>query len=168
MQFRDPLPDDIVHHTPVSEFEADQAQCGRNLRTARKGAASGLSGMSSELLRLLLASFPTLRRLFRLGEQLVTARVPNPVIEAVRVGHMTTLWKPAGGVRGIVVGNVIRRLMARTVAQQVDSTVENATAHFQVALSARAGCECVSLVVQALREANPNTTICVGGRRECL
>ena len=86
---------------------------------------------------------------FRLGEHLVNAGVPNPVIEAVRMERMTALMKPAG-VRGIVVGDVIRRVVARTVAQQVSSDVEKATAPCQYALSTRAGCECVSHVVQAL------------------
>ena len=134
-QFRDPLPDRIVHHTPASGFELDEARFGRNLRTARKGAASGPSGMTSEHLRPLLSSPPALHWFFRLGEHLVTARVPNPVIEAVRMGRMTALRKPAGGVRGIVVGDVIRRLVARTVAQQVGSNVEKATAPYQHALS---------------------------------
>ena len=89
----------------------------------------------------------------------MNARVPIPVIEAVRMGRMIVLRKPAGGVRGIVVGDVIRRLVARTVAQQVSSDVEKAIAPYQYALSTRAGCECVSPVVQALCEANPNTTI---------
>ena len=131
-----------VHHAPASGFELDEARFGRNLRTARKGAATGPSGMTSEHLRPLLSSHPALHWFFRLGEHLVTARVPNPVIEAVR------MRKPAGGVRGIVVGDMIRRLVARTVAQQVGSNVEKATAPYQYALSTRAGCECV---------ANPNT-----------
>ena len=111
-QFRDPLPDRIVHHAPASGFELDEARFGRNLRTARKGAASGPSGMTSEHLRPLLSSPPAFHWFFRLGEHLVTARVPNPVIDAVRMGRMTALRKPAGGVRGIVVGDVIRRLVA--------------------------------------------------------
>ena len=77
-QFRDPLPD-IVHHAPASEFELDEA-LRRNLRSARRGAAAGSSGMTSEHLT------PTLHWLFRLGEQLIKARVPNLVIQAVRMG----------------------------------------------------------------------------------
>ena len=45
------------------------------------------------------------------------------------------------------------------MAQQVATNVEQATAPCQYALSTRAGCECVSHVIQALCEANPNTTI---------
>ena len=47
---------------------------------------------------------------------------------------------------------------ARTVARQVGSNVEKATAPCHHALPTRAGCECVSHVVQALCQANPNTT----------
>ena len=75
------------------------------------------------------------------------------------MGRMIALRKFSSGVRGIVVGDVIRRLVARTVAQQVSSNMERATAPYQYALSTRAGCECVSHVVQVLCEANPHTTI---------
>ena len=41
---------------------------------------------------------------------------------------MTALRKTNGGVRGIVVGDVLRRLVARTMAQQLGPQVEAATA----------------------------------------
>ena len=93
-QFRDPLPDSIVHHAPASELSwTRQDSDSGNLRSARRGAAAGPSGMTSEHLRPLLASPPTLHWFFQLGEQLVTARVPNLVIEVVRMGRMTALKK---------------------------------------------------------------------------
>ena len=58
---------------------------------------------------------------------------------------MTALQKPTGGVRGIVVGDFVRRLVARTLAQQLGPAVESATAPFQFALSTKAGrvhCSC--------------------------
>ena len=51
--------------------------------------------------------------------------------------------------RGIVVGDVIRRLVARTV-QWLEKTVEAATALHQSALSTRAGWECVAHSLQDL------------------
>ena len=42
--------------------------------------------------------------------------------------------------RGIVVGEVIRRLVARTIAQQLGPAVEAATSPFQFALSTKSGC----------------------------
>ena len=54
--------------------------------------------------------------------------------------------------RCIVAGDVIRQLVARTVAQQLGKAVEHATAPFQCALSTRAGCECVAHALQAVSE----------------
>ena len=73
--------------------------------------------------------------------------------------RFTALRKPNGVVRGFVVGDVIRRVVARTLAQQLGPAVEGATAPFLYALSTKAGCECVSHVVQALTEADPETTV---------
>ena len=72
------------------------------------------------------------------------------IVDAIRLGRMTALTKPNGGVRRIVAGVVIWRLTARTTAQQLGTVVEAATAPFQKALSTRAGCECVAHTLQAL------------------
>ena len=72
---------------------------------------------------------------------------------------MTALRKANGGVRGIVVGEVVRRLVARTMAQQLGPQVEAATASFQYAFSTRAGSECVAHVIQGLCEVNPEATV---------
>ena len=45
--------------------------------------------------------------------------------------------KEGGGVRGIVVGDMLRRLVARTMVQQVAKEVEEATSPFQYALTTR-------------------------------
>ena len=85
--------------------------------------------------------------------------VPQPIVDAIRLGRMTALSKPDGGVRGIVTGDVVRRLVARTMAQQLSDAVESGTAPFQYALSTRAGCECIAHALQGLSELDPNTTI---------
>ena len=72
---------------------------------------------------------------------------------------MTTLRKPSGGMRGIVVGDVFRRLVARTLAQQFAKKVESATAPFQHALNTRAGCECVSHALQSLTDLDESATL---------
>ena len=72
---------------------------------------------------------------------------------------MTALAKPDGGVRGIVVGDVIRRLAARTMAQQLGDAVEAATSPYQYALRTKAGFECVAHVLHLLTEINPLTTV---------
>ena len=155
---RDPLPDDIVGRVPARAFELNEARFGQNLRSSRRGAASGPSGLSNEHLRPLLENVGAMHLFFRLGDQLARA-VPGPIIDALRLGRMTALQKPIGGIRGIVAGDTIRRLVSRAMAQQMGRAVEKATAPHQYALSTRAGCECVSHALQTLCEANPETTL---------
>ena len=73
-------------------------------------------------------------------------------MQAIRLGRLTALRKTGGGVRGIVAGDVIRRLTSRTMAQQLGEVVKRATSPFQYALSTRAGCECIAHALQALTE----------------
>ena len=98
--------------------------------------------------------------LCRVASLLSVEQVPETILEAIRLGRMTALSKPdGGGVRGIVVGDVLRRLVARTIAKQVIEKVEAATAPFQYALSTKAGCECVAHVLQTLTDLDPEATI---------
>ena len=75
--------------------------------------------------------------LWQMAEEFVRAEVPIEVVEGIRLGWMTALRKPNGGVRGIVVGDTFRRAVSRSVAQQIAASVERATAPFQYALSSR-------------------------------
>ena len=85
--------------------------------------------------------------------------MPPQAIEAFKLGRMTALRKESGGVRGIVSGEVMKRLTARTIAQQVGPAVKTATAPFQCALSARAGCECIAHPLQAVCELDSEATV---------
>ena len=69
------------------------------------------------------------------------------IIEGFRVGRWMALQKPDGGVRGIVVGDTVRQLVARTMAKQVAKQAEKATAPFQYALSTKAG----AILAQAVK-----------------
>ena len=80
--------------------------------------------------------------------------MPREIQGALRLGRLTALRKPNGGVRGIVAGDILRRLVARTMAQQYAVRVE-----FQYALSTRAGTKCVTHIVQALTDLNARTTV---------
>ena len=55
------------------------------------------------------------------------AEVPEEIVDAIRLGRLTALQKPNGGVRGLVSGDVVRRLVARTIAQQLTPAVQRAT-----------------------------------------
>ena len=94
-----------------------------------------------------------------MAEQLAQGRAPEVAVQAIRLGRLTALRKTGGGVRGIVAGDVIRRLTSRTMAQQLGEVVKRATSPFQYALSTRAGCECIAHALQAMTEMNPDATI---------
>ena len=65
-------------------------------------------------------------------------------VQMVRLGWMTAFTKPDGGVRGIAAGDVVRRLVSRTMAHQMGKVVEKATSPLQNALSTKAGTECIA------------------------
>ena len=84
-----------------------------------------------------------------LGEQFARAQIPDVAVRMVRLGRLTALSKP----------DVIRRLVGRTMAQQLSQAVEAATAPHQYALSTKAGCECVAHIFQGLTEMKPEATV---------
>ena len=115
--------------------------------------------MTTEHLRPVLNDAHTTNLFFRVGEKLSRGDVPQSVVQMVRQGRMTALAKLDGGVRGIVAGDVIRRLVAKTMAQQLGDAVEAFTAPYQYALRTKAGCECVAHVLQGLTELDPLATV---------
>ena len=74
-------------------------------------------------------------------------------------GRITALEKPDGGIRGIVVGEIFRRVAARTIAQQYAAKAEVATAPHQYALKTKAGCETVAHILQVLTELDEKATV---------
>ena len=81
------------------------------------------------------------------------------MVDVLRRRSITALQKPDGGVRGITVGEVFRRLVSRTIAQQLAPAVEEAISPFQHALTTRSGCECVAHAVPALTDVDGRATI---------
>ena len=155
----DPIPVEVANHVPPVPFALDEDRFFKNMRVAKRGAAGGPSGMTAEHLRLLMDSPRDMKLFFKLAERLARGEVSDVIIQTIRMGRMTALRKAGGGVRGIVAGDIVRRLVARTMAQQLGPSVEAATSPFQYALSTRAGGECVAHALQGICEVNPNTTI---------
>ena len=129
---RDPLPDRVVNHVPHTFVSLDQE------------LFAGPSGMTAEHLRPMLESAEDTELLASFADTFAEGEVPQKNVDAIRMGRMTALRKSDGGVRGIVVGDLFRRLVFRTLAKQFAQQVEDATAPFQYTLKTRAGCECVA------------------------
>ena len=156
---REPMPHNVVNHVPGRVFELDEQLLSRNLRSARRGAAAGPSGMTTEHFRLLCSDMRTLHVFFQVAEKFARGEIPASVVKMVKLGRMTALSKPDGGVRGIVTGDVVRRLVARTMAQQLGKAVEAATSPHRYAPSTKAGCECIAHILQGLIDADERATV---------
>ena len=155
---REELSVEVAHVEPEEPFQLDAEEFLLYLRKARRGAAAGRSGMTSDHL------FPALENegdsdLFVRASLLASGNVPPAIAQAIRLGRMTALSKPDGGVWGIVVGDIIRRLVARSIAKQISKKVEAMTTPFQHALSTKAGCKCVAYILQSMTDLDPDTTI---------
>ena len=115
--------------------------------------------MTCEHLQPILESERDSGLLRQIANLLARGHVPPTALQVLRLGRVTALKKPDGGVGGIAVSNVLRRLVARTMAKQCALSAEKATAPFQYALRPRAGCECVLHVLQTLIDRDPRATI---------
>ena len=127
---REAIPEGLMEHIPRNPFLFDERKLSQNLRSARRGAAPGPSGMTSEHLRPLLDAPGDLHLFFKAAEQFAQASLPEPILEGIRLGRLTALQKPQGGVRGVVVGDIVRRLVAKTMAQQLGPAVQASTSPF--------------------------------------
>ena len=93
------------------------------------------------------------------ANQLANAQIPQEARRAIGLGRITALQKPNGRVRGIVVGDLFRRLVARCLAQRYSEPIATACRPHQFALSTRAGAEAVVHNIAAATEANPALTV---------
>ena len=150
---REPLCAEIANLQSAVPFQLDT---DLNLRKSRRGAAPGPSGMHSDHLYPLLERPRDSELLAQMASAMALVDIPEDII---RLGRVTASQKPDGGIRGVVVEDVLRRLVARTIAQQVSKKAEAATAPFQNALSTKAGCDCVAHILQTLTDVDERATI---------
>ena len=93
--------------------------------------------------------------LSQLASFLSKGKVPNEILGVMGQGRITALEKADGGIRGIVVGEIFRRVAARTIAQQFSAKA----APHQYALKTKAGCETVAHILKVLTELDENATV---------
>ena len=120
---RTPIIREFVEHNPEDQVVMDGEVLLKNLRNSRRGAVAGPSGLTGDHLRVILDSESDCVALCEFARVLVVGKVPREVMKAIRLGRVTALSKPDGGVRGIVVGDFLRRLVARTLVQQFSQAV---------------------------------------------
>ena len=148
-----------MEHNPHEQVELCGEVMLQNFRSSRRGAAAGPSGVTGAHLRVVLDSESDSDAFTAFARTLAVCEVPHEIMKAIRLGRMTALRKPDGGVRCIVVGDFLRRLVARTLAQQFSKAVLEATAPFQFVLSTKAGIEAVTHALQALTSLDEDGTV---------
>ena len=69
-----------------------------NLRRARRGAAPGPGGYTSEIVRLVLDVDAAVESLNTVAAGLANAQLPTPIAAALGLGRLVSVRKPAGGI----------------------------------------------------------------------
>ena len=116
--------------------------------------------MTSEHLFPLLDSERDASVLIRVATLMVRSEGPCKALVGIRLWRLTALRKLDGGVRRVILGDIMRILLARIVVKQVTKKAEKAIAPFQCALSTKAGCECVvAHIMQTLTDQNVEATV---------
>ena len=139
-----PLPEPVLQHAPAEACPLPLPAFLRCLRSARRGSEPGPSGATNEHIRILLDDDEDARLLHGAAVRLANADVPPEVLEGIRVGRLVALRKPNGRVRALVIGDVLRRLVGRVLAQHFAPHLQQACMPHQFGLSTRAGTEAVS------------------------
>ena len=83
---RGPLAPELTGFQPTSLVELEQDRLLKNLRSARRGAAGGPSGMTADHVRPLLDSERDAESLCHMCEEFARAQVSDEVVEALRMG----------------------------------------------------------------------------------
>ena len=137
----------MLTRRPVAPFQLDEDKLALNIRKASRGAAPGPAGM--EHLFLLLESEDDMGAFAQFAGILARGDIPPLALEVIRWGQVSTLRKANGFLRGTVVGDVLRSLVPRTIAQQFGVAVERATSP----------CQHVSHTLQTLLDLDPRATV---------
>lgn len=142
-------------------------EIGDALRTAKRGAAPGLSGATMEYYKVFLEDEEALHLFSHAINKLATADVPAHILAALARARLTALAKPRGGVRGIATGDAFRRLTSRALARHFATTFDMATRPYQFALQTRAGTDALAALLRASTDLDPTATV-VSGRPQRL
>ena len=153
------LPAEVTNFVPAAPLQFDRNRFLSNLRSSSRGVGGGMSGTKNEHLKVCLELEDTSELLADAAQHLARADIQRDVAESLRMARLTALAKKSGGVRGIATGEVLRRLVARTVAQQFAKQFDAATQPYQFALSTRAGTDCLVLLIRALTDLDPDLVV---------
>ena len=125
--------DVTTNYQPDASVRLDKIKLPRNFRSARKGSAPGPNGLRTTYLKPVLEYEQATNNLVEVATRLANADVPNEATRALKLCFLTALRKggpgvtdargPSSRVRGLAVGDCLRRLVSKTRAQQYASSL---------------------------------------------
>lgn len=156
---RSPVSQAVLDYQPQVPLPLSAHDLADALRTSKRGSAAGLSGATAEHYKVLLDDEDALELFARAATALANGAAPPEVLSALALARLTALAKPNGGVRGIATGDVLRRLVSRTLARLHAAVFDAATRPFQFALQTRAGTDCLASTLRVASELDPSAVI---------
>ena len=114
---REELSRAVAEAQPTEQFKLDIVEFLICLRRARRGAAAGSSGMTSDHLFSVVKSEMASELFTQVASLFAAGQVFHDILEAIKLGRLTALQKTDGGVRGIVVGEIFR---SETISKRVE------------------------------------------------
>ena len=117
--------------------------------------------MRYEHLKTLLVDEEALELLWEAAERLANADIPPEIARALALGRMTALQKSGAQrrVRGIVVGDTFRRLVAKTLAKQYSKEFADTCAPHQFGVATPGGTDCVTHLLRAKTEGDEDSVL---------
>ena len=127
--------------------------------------ASGAMGLKASVLRSLIAVDET-KTLARAITRFVTfcaaGHVPMEIRPYLAGACLTALPKPDGGARPIAAGEILRRIVAKTLAKKAIPQVAASFMPYQYGVGVKQGCERIAHQLRRLLEINKNNPDFVG------
>ncbi len=124
-----------------------------------RGSAPGPSGWRYEHLRTVLQLPGSGQGILRVSQLLVSSSVPPDIVELLGAASLTPLAKPAGGVRPLAVGEVLRRITARAVCMQAKDCFANDLVPHQFAVGLMGGCEAILKCIEVRVHEDPDLVV---------
>ena len=97
--------------------------------------------------------------LLRLCQLLVDGSVPEDVLELLASASLAPLAKPAGGVRPLAVGEILRRITARAVCMRAKDAFAADLVPHQFAVGLMGGCEAVLKSIEVRVHEDPDIVV---------
>jgi len=130
------------------------------LRSAARGGGSDVMGFTYELLQGMLSCKASTGALFRFCDALATARLSEPVYEALALSKLTPAKKgKKGKLRPLMCGSTLRRLTAASLCRLDRPLMASACGPMQFAIGRSAGVEKLSCLLRTLLEAHTDSSV---------